>query len=215
MKTKPHWIELVLLAAPFVALAVLWPSLPVRIPTHWGVSGQVDGWSSRAFGSLLLPMVNVATYLLVLFLPKFDPRMKKGVEGNSLAVLGIVRLAMVALLTFMFAVQMMVALGMQVDSGRLIINGLLVFFLVMGNFFGSLRPNYFVGIRTPWTLESPATWRATHRVGGRIMVFGSLLLMALQFVVPNISAAFLVFVLGLAVWSMVYSWNYQRTHAAG
>lgn len=198
-----------------MALAVLWPSLPARIPTHWGVSGQVDGWSGRAFGALLLPVMSVAAYLLLLFLPTFDPRMKKGVEGNSLAVLGIVRLAMVALLTFMFGVQMAVALGVPIDSGRLIINGLLVFFLVMGNFFGSLRPNYFVGIRTPWTLESPATWRATHRVGGRIMVLGSLLLMALQFVVPNISAAFLVFVLGLAVWSMVYSWSYHRTHAAG
>lgn len=215
MKTKPRWIELVLLAAPFVALAVLWPDLPARIPTHWGVSGQVDGWSSRAFGALLLPVVNVAAYLLLLFLPVLDPRMKKGVEGNTLAVLGIVRLSMVALLAFMFGVQMAVALGVPIDSGRLIINGLLVFFLVMGNFFGSLRPNYFVGIRTPWTLESPATWRATHRVGGRILVFGSLLLMGLQFVVPNISAAFLVFVLGLAVWSMVYSWSYHRSHVAG
>lgn len=202
-----------LLAAPFVVLAVLWPDLPARIPTHWGLSGQVDGWSSRAFGALLLPVVNVAAFLLLLFLPVLDPRMKKGVEGNSLAVLGIVRLSIVALLAFMFGVQMAVALGLRVDSGRLIINGLLVFFLVMGNFFGSLRPNYFVGIRTPWTLESPETWRATHRVGGRILVFGSLLLMGLQFVVPNISAAFSAFVLGLAVWSMVYSWSHHRTHA--
>ncbi|CAN5478133.1 SdpI family protein [soil metagenome] len=204
-----------LLAAPFVALAVLWPDLPARIPTHWGVGGQVDGWSSRAFGGLLLPVTNVGAYLLMLYLPRLDPRMKKGVEGNTLAVLGIVRLSMVALLSFLFGVQMAVALGVPIDSGRLIINGLLVFLLVVGNFFGSLRPNYFVGIRTPWTLESPETWRATHRVGGRILVFGSLLLMGLQFVVPNISAAFMVFVLGLAVWSMVYSWSYHRTHAAG
>lgn len=214
MKAKSRWIEIMLLVAPFAALAVLWPDLPERIPTHWGLSGQVDGWSSRAVGGLLLPVVNVATYLLLLYLPKIDPRLKGAGDSQAVTVLGIIRLGLVALFSAIFGVQMMVALGVPVNSGKLIIDALLVFFLVAGNFFGRLRPNYFVGIRTPWTLENPATWKATHRLGGRIMVFGSLLLLVLQLFVSDITGIFFAYILGLAVWSMVYSWNHHRRQPA-
>ena len=93
---------------------------------------------------------------------------------------------------------------------------LLVFFVVLGNYLGNLRPNYFVGIRTPWTLENPETWRATHRLGGRLMFFGALILLVAQFFLSEsvFGLLFVVSILSLAAWGFVYSWHHCRTHAA-
>jgi len=213
-RLKTHWLEVALLALPFAAVAVLWPRLPERIPIHWGWHGQVDGWSSRGFGSLFLPVVNLAMYLLMTYLPVIDPRMKKGeaTAGNR-AALAVVRMALTAFFTFLFAVQMAAALNPHVDSGWLVINGFLVAFLVMGNFFGNLKPNRFVGIRTPWTLRNDETWRATHRLGGRLMVFGSLALLLGQFFVTNIAPVALGALLAFAGWTLVYSWWHARGHS--
>ena len=82
---------------------------------------------------------------------------------------------------FLSLVSMMViaiAAGWPVNVGNVSYYGTLTLFAVIGNFFGNLEPNYLVGIRTPWTLEDPGTWRATHRLIGRWMVFGSVALLA-------------------------------------
>ncbi len=93
---------------------------------------------------------------------------------------------------------------------------LLVFFVVLGNFLGNLRPNYFVGIRTPWTLENPETWRATHRLGGRLMFFGGLILLIAQLFLSEgiFGWLFVVSILSLVAWGFVYSWHHSQTHVA-
>jgi len=214
---KIHWLEIALLVLPFIALAILWPKLPGRVPIHWGWNGQVDGWATRGFGLLFLPVLNVAAYLLVTCLPVIDSRMRRGSGATTanLTALAIVRLALTAFFTFLFAVQVLAALNPRLPSGQLTINGFLLVFLVMGNFFGNLKPNRFVGIRTPWTLQSEETWRATHRLAGRLMVFGSLLLLGAQFFVPNISPIALGSLLAFCLWAMLYSWWHYRGQAQG
>ena len=93
---------------------------------------------------------------------------------------------------------------------------LLVFFVVMGNYLGNLRPNFFVGIRTPWTLENPETWRATHRLGGRLMFFGALILLVAQLFLSEaiFGLLFVSSILSLAAWGIAYSWHHCRTHVA-
>lgn len=197
---------------PFAAVAVLWPRLPERIPIHWNWHGEADGWSSRGFGALFLPIVSLVCYLLATYLPVLDPRMRRAAgmtPGNRLA-LEVVRLTFVAFMTFIFVVQMLTTFQPRLDGGVLIVNGLLLFFLVMGNYFGNLKPNRFVGIRTPWTLKSDETWRATHRLGGRMMVYGSLAILCAQFFVANITPMAIGGVLLLALWSVFYSWRHSR-----
>lgn len=203
-----------MLALPFIAVAMLWPKLPEHIPTHWGWNGKVDGWSNRGFGLFLLPILNVAIYILLTYLPKFDPRMRR--DGfrtlGNLAALGIARLMITAFLTFLFALQLVAAFNPRVNSGIILVNGFLVMFLVMGNFFGNLQPNHFVGIRTPWTLKSDETWRVTHRLAGRLMVFGSLGFLCAQFFISNIAPLAFGAVLVLAAWSLLFSWwHFHRT----
>ncbi|MBA3651732.1 MAG: SdpI family protein [Chthoniobacterales bacterium] len=216
MKTKLNWLEVVLLAAPFVALAIYWSDLPAWVPMHWNFRGQVDGWSAKIPGIFFIPLTALGITALLRVLPWFDPRLRRTPGDESLmpAVLPIVRIATLGLLDTIFLVQIATSLGRNVAGGRIIITSALVFFLVLGNYLGNVRPNYFVGIRTPWTLENPETWRATHRLGGRLMFFGALILLIAQFFVSEAIFAWLLVasMLSLVAWGFVYSWHHCRTH---
>jgi uncharacterized membrane protein len=218
MKTRLGWLEVVLLAAPFVALAIYWNDLPARVPMHWNFRGQVDGWSAKMPGIFLIPVTGLGVIVLLHILPWFDPKLRRtsGEETRMSAILPIVRVATLGLLDMIFFAQIATALGRHVPGGRIIITSVLVFFIILGNYLGTVRPNYFVGIRTPWTLENPETWRATHRLGGRLMFFGALILLFAQFFIPEALFAwlFVISILAFAVWGILYSWHDCRTHAA-
>jgi uncharacterized membrane protein len=216
MKTKLSWLEAILLATPFVVLAIYWNHLPARVPTHWDFRGQVDGWSAKIPGIFLAPLTALAMTALLRILPWFDPKLRRtsGEESLMPAVLPIVRIASLVLLDTIFFVQIAASLGWNVAGGRIMMACLLFFFVVMGNYLGNLRPNYFVGLRTPWTLENPETWRATHRLGGRLMFFGALILLVAQFLLSEriFGILFVASILSLAAWGFVYSWHHCRTH---
>ena len=113
-------------------------------------------------------------------------------------VLQILRLAFAGFFDAVLAVQLAAAFGYTIRGAEVIDSSILVLFAILGNYLPNLRPNYFIGIRTPWMLESPQTWRATHRLGGRLMFFGALLLLVRFFVSASISGFLLVtFVLAL------------------
>jgi immunity protein, SdpI family len=218
MKSKLTWLEVVMLAAPFLVLAICWPNLPSRIPVHWNLHGQVDGWSEKIPGLFLLPAIMVGVVTLLRILPRFDPRLQgtPGDEGRMPAVLPIIRIALLALCNAIFFVQIATSLGVTAAGGRIIPICVLVFFIVLGNYLGNVRPNYFVGIRTPWALENSETWRATHRLGGRLMFFGALILLVAQVFLraPIFGLAFGLSILSWVTWGFVYSWHHCRTHVA-
>ena len=133
--------------------------------------------------------------------------------GRFYRLLGGYRLAITAFFACLATAIVVVAAGWPVDVGRLVDSAALVLLAVVGNFLGNVQPNYFVGVRTPWTLGDPATWRATHRLAARALVFGSVLLLALGFFVPDAVqlGLLLAFVVGLGVWSLAYSaWYFHR-----
>jgi uncharacterized membrane protein len=216
MKTKLSWLEIVLLAAPFVALAIYWDDLPARVPTHWNFRGQINGWMTKVPGILIVPLTALELSALLHVLPWFDPKLRRKTSEQGLmpAVLPIVRIACLLLLDAIFFLQMATSLDRNVAAGRIMMTCLLVFFVVLGNYLGNLRPNYFVGIRTPWTLENPETWRATHRLGGRLMFFGALILLVAQWFLAEGVFGFLFAgsILSLAAWGFIYSWHHCRTH---
>jgi uncharacterized membrane protein len=208
-----------LLTAPFIYLAAQWDKFPALIPIHWNVHGQIDNWASKPAGLLMLPLVNVGLGALFRFLPFIDPKVRRSTgeeRARAAAVLRIVRAVMLLFMSGIFWVQMAISRGYPVRMNAFALNGCLLVFIVIGNYSAKLRPNYFTGIRTPWTLENPETWRATHRIGGRILVFGSLLLIATEFFIPSqtFAYAFVAFVLAFTAWAFLFSWNHCRTHPA-
>jgi uncharacterized membrane protein len=88
-----------------------------------------------------------------------------------------------------------------------------LFYVYLGNLFTTLKPNYFVGIRTPWTLENETVWRKTHHFGGRVWVAGGLVLAVVTLLLPK-TAAFVVFICGtlcLGLGPIIYSyWSYRQ-----
>lgn len=215
MKNKLNWLEAVLLVAPLLALVTLWNQLPARVPIHWNLHGQIDGWASKPFGMLVLPLISLGIIALLHVLPRFDPKLQRSgnAQGRMQSVLGILRLAYAAFFATLFSMQVAAALGHPVAVGRIVPAATLLLLAIIGNYLANLRPNYFAGIRTPWTLESPATWRATHRLGGRLIFYGSLLLLLLQFFVSASTFGILLVtsVVLLVIWAYWYSWHHFHT----
>jgi uncharacterized membrane protein len=168
-----RWIAPVLVAGMLLFTAVVYGSLPERVPTHWNLRGEVDGWSPRLVGALLAPGIGLALWLLLPLLRRIDPRRAhyERFDPTFWLLVNVIVMFMAA----MHVLSLGSALGWPVDMTRsvLVIAGLL--FAALGNYLPRLRSNWWMGIRTPWTLESETVWRATHRVAGVTFVVGGLL----------------------------------------
>lgn len=172
MKNRVVWIGGGLIVAATAAYS-LWilPQLPATIATHWGPDGKPDGWSSREYGVWFGVGMQIVLLLLLGFLPAISPKKAKmeSFEGAwSTVVLAI--LGFIALVQFLIT---RAALG-PLDMVRTMMIGMMALFLIMGNVIGKAKRNYFMGVRTPWTLESDQVWHQTHRLAGKLMVGGAI-----------------------------------------
>lgn len=193
-------------------LAVFWGRFPERVVVQWNDSGPTK-WADKTFGLLLSPVMSVATALFLGWIPRLDPKLRRNPDWNGRS-LGVFRLAITTLMSFVGLLVAVYALGFHFNSAAIGINAVLLFFLVFGNYLGTFPPSYFVGIRTPWTLENDDVWRATHRNAGRIMVVGTLAALGLQFVITreHTMGCFLAFIGASFAWSVYYS--HRRFQAA-
>ena len=173
---RSRWFGLVI-AALAIALSIwAYPSLPPTVATHWNLRGTPDGFSSRFVAVAIGPLLIVGVTLLFNVLPKFDPR-----RENYLSFLSTYWLFANALVVFMLIIHGVVlasGMGYSVRIDRLMPLFVGLLFVVIGNYLTRVEPNWFVGIRTPWTLSSDRVWRKTHRTGGWLMVLGGLALAA-------------------------------------
>ena len=216
---RHEWLQLVLLAVPFVLAAAWWSKLPAHVVTHWDIHNRPNGWMPKAPGLLLAPVLNVILCVVIAWLPRVDPRLRRGGSVTELGQRRAWRGCRLGYSAFMTAVSLAViaaAAGWRMDIGRICFSGTFLLLAVLGNYLANLEPNYLLGIRTPWTLEDPATWRATHRLGSRVMVFGSVALFIVGFFVSSaVQVGLLIgFVVALAVWSLGYSAWFYQTHGA-
>ena len=221
---KSEWLQLLILAAPFCAVALLWDKLPAQVPIHWNARGQIDGYAGKAFGTLFLPLVNVGLAALLGCLAFLDPKIGKSgpeLKSNSIRVLKILRLFITSFMSCIAFAILAFALHYRFDMNRFIGVGMGLLFAFLGNFMGKLRPNYFAGIRTPWTLESPTVWAKTHQFGGRVMVAGGICMIIATFVLPPQLYVYwflIPFTVLIGIVPLVYSYfcyrqERQRTHS--
>ena len=189
------------------------PHLPARVPTHFGLNGQANGWMSPA-GAVFVPVgVSVLVWLLLLVAPVIDPRRRN--YPAFLPFLRALRLLVVLVVALMFAASMWRGLGhpLQVGNVAVLVVGML--FMFIGNSLGRVRHNYFVGIRTPWTLANEEVWRRTHRFAGPVLMVGGLLPIVLLPFWPQAGRILLlVSVLGSVLVAVVYSYLVFRRIAS-
>jgi uncharacterized membrane protein len=209
------WIPLLIIAAAFGASAIVYPMLPATIPTHWNLAGHPDKWSSRAWGAWMLPVFILGAWALTRVLPAIDPRGANYAKFGS-TFEGIV----ISIMLFMLALHIVVlraSLGYPVDMRRVVPIGIGLVFVVIGNLLPRARPNWFVGIRTPWTLSSDRVWEKTHRFGGRVFVAAGILmtlagLFAVQWAHVVAFTAILVTVAAVLVYSYL---EWKREQSSG
>ncbi|NNF51041.1 MAG: SdpI family protein [Gammaproteobacteria bacterium] len=149
--------------------------LPDPLPTHWNAAGEVDGYTPKPWGAWLLPLMTLGVYLLFKVIPWISPQ---GFRMESFSK--IVDILKLVIVLFMFVIGITVlfaARGAPFDPGKIILPGVGVLFIIIGNYMGKLRKNFFIGIRTPWTLASDEVWAKTHRLGGWCFVFAGLVLL--------------------------------------
>jgi uncharacterized membrane protein len=156
-----------------------WTQLPAgaEVPIHWGLDGRIDGYAPKEIGLFLLPFVTAAVAALLAVIPRFEPR-RANLERSGKAY-GATWIAAVTLLGGFHVLAVAAALGADLEISRLVLVGTGVLFVVIGNYLPKVRPNYLMGIRTPWTLASDLSWVRTHRLGGRLFVIEGLVLLVL------------------------------------
>ncbi|PPD58187.1 SdpI family protein [Dehalogenimonas etheniformans] len=192
-------LNLLLIAAMFIASAIVYPTAPETVPIHWGINGEPNGYGGRFEGLFLLPLMTLGIYLLLLFLPKIDP--KRANYEKFGGVYRIIRILIVVFMAGLHGVIIASIKGVSIDIGMAVMVMVGLMFVVLGNYFGKIKQTWFVGIRTPWTLSSELSWRKTHQLGGKIfVVFG--LFLALTGIIQQNWLFFSVF--GLFMASIIY-----------
>ncbi|CAN5892330.1 SdpI family protein [soil metagenome] len=161
----PQWV---LIAGMFALAAVTWSSAPDRIPIHWDVSGQPDDYAGKFVGLLGLPMMAVGLYLLLRVLPRVDPLGVNYAKFENVYL--IVRYATLILLVAIYGLINLWIRDIKLDFSVIVPVLVGALFVVLGNYLGKVRQNWFLGIRTPWTLTSSLSWVKTHRLGGWLLV---------------------------------------------
>ena len=171
-------IAIVLL--PFIYLAYIWNTLPQEIPIHWNIAGEIDGYGSKGMLILIPILLPLLLYIIFIIMPKIDPKKRLNQMGNKLQNMKVIVTIFMSVLALFIIYSVK---NQSLTNPNYIILGIGVLFLIFGNYSKTIKPNYFLGIRTPWTLESETVWKKTHSmagkmwfIGGIVIVFTSLIL---------------------------------------
>ncbi len=201
-KEVPHWL---ILAAVAVSAIVGLAQAPDQIPIHWNVKGEVDDWGSKWLGLLIGPTVATSIYVLMLFLPRLDPA-KRNYQRFAGAYYAL-RLAILLMMAAIHAIVVVAALGIDVNVGLWIMLGVGALFVVIGWIMADIEPNWFVGVRTPWTLTSELSWKKTHRLARWVfMLAGSLFAIAGIYQQPWAMFVAIGAMVAGVLWLLVYSY---------
>ncbi|HEX2764592.1 MAG TPA: SdpI family protein [Allosphingosinicella sp.] len=186
----------------------------LSLPTHWGISGEPDRFSGKWTALLMPPAMVAGVSLLFYFLPSLEPRREGLARSQSLYLWGWLSLLLMGGVIQLAVVSLALRWGLHANS--LIVGGLGVMLAMIGNQLGKSRSMYLIGFRTPWTLASEEVWIKTHRLAGKLMVGGGLLmLIAAALPIPSgLLASVLFAVMGIAVTvPLIYSfllWRRER-----
>lgn len=209
MKLKRELPLVAIILLPFAYLAYIWNQLPDKVPVHWNIRGEIDRFGEK-IELLLIPIfLPLLIYVIFLIIPKMDPKKKLNKMGNKFHTLKF-------LITTIMSIISLLALY-SAKNPSLMNNNYIVLFLgalyvVLGNYMKTIKANYFLGIRTPWTLENETVWKKTHLLGGNMFFIGGLIIIVTSLVL-NQTLNFIIFgvVTGVvSIFSILFSFIYYR-----
>jgi uncharacterized membrane protein len=206
-KEIPLWIIILL---PMVYMVLVWNKLPEQLPIHWNVQGQIDNYGPK----WIFPIITVVIYVLMLLVPQIDPRRKNYEKfGKSYYI---IRLLLMCFFSIIFSTVITSGLGIAINIERIIVPSLLVLFMVIGNYMSTLRFNWFIGIRTPWTMTNEDIWRKTHFFAGRLWFWTNLIALPISFLFSNLTlyVFLLTIVTSITIAPIIYSYLLFRKNSS-
>ena len=207
-------LSLILILAATLAGLLLWNRLPDPMPAHWNAAGEIDGYMSKFWGVFLVPVITIVLVPLFLVIPNIDP-----LKANIAKFRGVFNwfiVIFVAYMLFIYALTLAAALGVQFNMTAMLLPVVGLLFIGAGYMMSKAKRNFFIGIRTPWTLSSDRVWNETHRLGSTLFIacgvlailgsfFGGMAAFWLMLVPLIVSSVFLV----------VYSYVLYRRETKG
>lgn len=197
--SKKVYRELILwlfLIIPYVYLFKIWSQLPDIVPTHFNLAGEADGWSSKQFLIFLPGSLGIGMYFLMLVLPQIDPKHNLSLEDNK--YYGI-RFMMAVFFSILTTYILYTSLEGKISNYSILFGFIGGLFAVLGNYFRDMKPNYYIGIRTPWTLEDERVWYNTHKLGSKVWIVGGLALLLGSMLINNNERVFILFIVTLLI----------------
>lgn len=214
---RTSWIAPLIIAGMFIFSLLAYPALPEHVPSHWNTYGEIDSTMPKAIGAFLMPVFAAALWGLLRVLPVIDP--KRVNYSQFSGTMSAIILLIVAFFAFMHALVLGVPLGWSIDLPRLMMAGVSIMFVALGVLMPRISAqNYFVGIRTPWTLEDPEVWRQTHRLGGSLFAAGGAAgIVGALFLPPETGFMVIMAAALLAAFGSIGAswWIYRRLHPRG
>ncbi len=203
---KKDFLNLVMVALPFIYLGIIYGGLPAEVPVHWNGNGEIDRMGSKVELWIIPFLLPLLTYIILSAVPALDPKKKLRKMGGKYQSL---KTMLVALLSMMALYIIYVAKNPEMMRTSVVVILIGLLFMGLGNFFKTIQPNYFVGIKTPWTLENETVWKRTHQFAGMLWLGGGIILIIASMLLSSMASAILLLIIALAagllpVW---YSWS--------
>ncbi len=202
--SKKEILPVALVVVAFIVGLLLYPDLPETMPSHWNAQGEVDAWSSKNFSVFFFPGLTLGVYLLMTFIPLVDP-LRKNYAKFRMAYFWF-RTIFIVFFVSLYFYTLWVGLGSEFNINYFILPATSALFILIGMFLPKIRKNYFVGIRTPWTIHSEEVWDKTHQFSGKLFVIAGMIALASIFFPKYSFLIFMAVILSAAVLSTASSY---------
>jgi len=184
MSTKTSiTISLILIAIAAAAGLILSPQFPDPMPSHWNAAGEIDGYMPKFWGIWLMPLITLGLTLLLAFIPAIDP-LKANIEQFR-GLYNAFIIGFVAYMLYVYALTLAAALGYQFNMTYMLLPVVGLLFIGISFLIDKAKRNFFIGIRTPWTLSSDTVWEKTHKLGAQAFRIGGALVIVSAFLGEN------------------------------
>ena len=206
---KNEFPILLIVILPLIYLLTIWNTLPETIPIHWNLRGEIDGTGKKETLLWITFLLPVLTYLIFSIAPMIDPKRRLQNMGDKLMKL---KFAIVLMMSVLALFIIYSSKQEELNSNRItMILGAL--YVIFGNFFPTIKPNYFIGIRVPWTLNNDDNWKQTHQFAGKFWLIGGILIIVSSlYSKPGINNIFsLLITIVIVIVPIVFSYKFHKS----
>lgn len=213
---KTHHLVILIQALAIIAMFALGqyylPALPEQVPSHWNFTGEVDSYMPATQFVLIFPAIALGLAIFFPILAHIDPRHRNYRYFQKPWF--ILQNIIILFFAYMYFITLYISLNptQNLNPGPFIIGGIGILFIIIGNYLGKIRQNYFVGIKTPWALNNADNWNKTHRLGGWLFLLAGIIFLLEAFLWWHIVPIFITTIAITVLLPFIYSYLLYRHH---